>query len=163
MAIVVGHSNCCERKIKSVLIIHCLTSFFPDINECEAGKHNCHANASCKNTKGSFVCICKPGYSGDGVNCTGENNTSVFFIINLFLINSIYLALEPSSPTRQYTAQSLELQFVFRFKMKKYGNTLALQKFVIYSICMQFYPYTCLKYLSFLMCYFIVLLQDCIL
>ncbi|CAH3181644.1 unnamed protein product, partial [Porites lobata] len=73
--------------------------FFPDINECEAGKHNCYANASCKNTKGSFVCTCKPGYSGDGVNCTGENNTSVFFIINLFLINSIYLALEPSSPT----------------------------------------------------------------
>ena len=70
--------------------------FFPDINECEAGKHNCHANASCKNTKGSFACTCKPGYSGDGVNCTGENNTSVFFIMNLFLINSIYLALEPS-------------------------------------------------------------------
>ena len=71
--------------------------FFADINECEAGKHNCHANASCKNTKGSFVCTCKPGYSGDGVNCTGENNTSVFFIMNLFLISSIYLALEPSS------------------------------------------------------------------
>ncbi|CAH3182773.1 unnamed protein product, partial [Porites lobata] len=44
--------------------------FFPDINECEAGKHNCYANASCKNTEGSFVCTCKPGYSGDGVNCT---------------------------------------------------------------------------------------------
>ena len=71
--------------------------FFADINECEAGKQNCYANASCKNTKGSFVCTCKPGYSGDGVNCTGENNTSVFFIMNLFLINSIYVALEPSS------------------------------------------------------------------
>ncbi|XP_073250321.1 uncharacterized protein [Porites lutea] len=44
-----------------------------DINECEAGKHNCHANANCKNTKGSFECICKPGYSGDGVNCTDGN------------------------------------------------------------------------------------------
>ena len=91
MAIVVGHSNCCERKIKSVLIIHCLTSFFPDINECEAGKHNCHANASCKNTKGSFVCICKPGYSGDGVNCTGENNTSVFFT-NKSFSNQLHLS-----------------------------------------------------------------------
>ncbi|CAH3156243.1 unnamed protein product, partial [Porites evermanni] len=73
--------------------------FFADINECEAGKHNCHANANCTNTKGSFECTCNPGYSGDGVNCTGENNTSVFFLMNLFLINSIYLALEPSSAT----------------------------------------------------------------
>ena len=85
MAIMVGHSNCCERKRKSVLIIQCLTPFFADINECEAGKHNCDSNANCKNTKGSFVCTCKPGYSGDGVDCTGdENNTSVFFIKNIF-------------------------------------------------------------------------------
>ena len=53
--------------------------FFADINECKAGKHNCAANANCQNTKGSFVCICLPGYSGNGVSCTGENNTSVFF------------------------------------------------------------------------------------
>ena len=100
MAIMVGHSNCCKKK-KEISFNHSvLDFFFADINECEAGKHNCHANASCKNTKGSFVCTCKPGYSGDGVNCTGENNTSVFFIMNLFLINSIYLALEPSSATR---------------------------------------------------------------
>ena len=96
MAIMVGHSNCCERKRKSVFNHSLPDFFFADINECEAGKHNCHANAICKDTRGSFVCTCKPGYSGDGVNCTGENNTSVFFIMNLFLINSIYLALEPS-------------------------------------------------------------------
>ena len=28
MAIVIGYSNCCDRKTKSVLIIQCLTSFF---------------------------------------------------------------------------------------------------------------------------------------
>ena len=91
MAIMIGHSNCCERKRKSVLIIHMPDFFFADINECETGKHNCHANAICKNTNGSFVCTCKPGYSGDGVNCTGENNTSVFFIMNLFS-NQLHLS-----------------------------------------------------------------------
>ena len=73
--------------------------FFADINECKAGKHNCAANANCQNTKGSFVCTCKKGYSGDGASCTGENNTSVFFTKNLFLINSICVALKPSSAT----------------------------------------------------------------
>ena len=108
----VGHSNCCERKRKSVLIIQCLTSFFADINEYKAGKYKCAPDANCQNTKGSFVCTCKPGYSGDGVSCTGENNTSVFFTKNLFLINSSYVALKPSSAKRQYEAQSPELQLV---------------------------------------------------
>ena len=70
--------------------------FIADINECKAGNHNCAANANCQNTEGSFVCTCKPGYSGDGVSCTGENNTSVFFKKNLFLINFSYVALKPS-------------------------------------------------------------------
>ena len=30
---------------------------------------NCHPQARCCNTKGSFVCICNRGYFGDGVNC----------------------------------------------------------------------------------------------
>ena len=70
--------------------------FFADINECKAGKYNCVANANCQNTEGSFVCTCKPGYSGDGVSCTGENNTLVFFTKNLFLVNFSYVALKPS-------------------------------------------------------------------
>ena len=55
-----------------------------DINDCETGKHNCDANAFCSNTIGSFVCTCKPGYSGNGKKKT------VFFGIpyNRFLINS---------------------------------------------------------------------------
>ncbi|KAL9953458.1 hypothetical protein ACROYT_G040880 [Oculina patagonica] len=40
-----------------------------DIDECAAGTHSCDSNAECINTKGSYNCICKPGYHGDGKNC----------------------------------------------------------------------------------------------
>ena len=56
--------------------LHC---FFADmINECVTGEHNCDANhAYYNNTKGSFACLCKPGYTGDGLTCTG-NKTKMF-------------------------------------------------------------------------------------
>ena len=46
---------------------------FADINECGAtGTNNCAGTATCDNTVGSFTCRCNPGYTGDGVTCTGE-------------------------------------------------------------------------------------------
>ncbi|XP_046547197.1 neurogenic locus notch homolog protein 1-like isoform X2 [Haliotis rubra] len=41
-----------------------------DINECDAGTDDCHTNADCKNTEGSFTCTCKPNYAGNGKSCT---------------------------------------------------------------------------------------------
>jgi sulfatase modifying factor 1 len=47
-----------------------LPSKCADIDECVAGGGNdCDVNADCTNTKGSFVCKCKLGFSGDGVSC----------------------------------------------------------------------------------------------
>ena len=44
-----------------------------DVNECMEGTDNCHTNADCTDTVGSFQCTCSPGYSGDGIeNCTGQ-------------------------------------------------------------------------------------------
>ena len=44
-----------------------------DVNECDLETDNCHVNADCTDTIGSFQCTCSIGYSGDGVeNCTGE-------------------------------------------------------------------------------------------
>ena len=42
-----------------------------DINECNISKTNCHDNADCTNTPGSFECTCHTGYTCDGVtSCT---------------------------------------------------------------------------------------------
>ena len=59
---------------KHILLNKSMHSFhyFADINECETGKHHCDSNAFCNNTKGSYICTCKPGYTGNGVNCSGK-------------------------------------------------------------------------------------------
>ena len=43
-----------------------------DINECNSSTDNCDTNADCINTEGSFKCICKTGFIGDGVTCTAQ-------------------------------------------------------------------------------------------
>ena len=49
-----------------------------DINECIEGTSDCSADAVCNNTKGSYNCTCKPGYSGDGRTCEGKSYQSCY-------------------------------------------------------------------------------------
>ena len=44
----------------------------PDIDECAAGMDDCHEEASCMNTDGSYTCICNTGYAGSGQVCNGK-------------------------------------------------------------------------------------------
>ena len=44
---------------------------FLDVNECFEGSHNCHRNARCINTVGSFYCECSNGFVGNGRKCNG--------------------------------------------------------------------------------------------
>ncbi|CAH1799684.1 unnamed protein product [Owenia fusiformis] len=48
-----------------------------DIDECAQGTHNCHQDANCTNTDGSFGCNCNPGYSGDGVTCADDDECTL--------------------------------------------------------------------------------------
>ena len=49
-----------------------LSDFLTGVDDCASpGANNCSSNADCVNEAGSFGCNCKPGYTGDGVNCNG--------------------------------------------------------------------------------------------
>lgn len=43
-----------------------------DIDECLTAVDNCDDEAICDNDDGGFICICNPGFSGDGVTCLGN-------------------------------------------------------------------------------------------
>ncbi|XP_078573545.1 SCO-spondin-like isoform X3 [Branchiostoma floridae x Branchiostoma japonicum] len=40
-----------------------------NIDECSTDTDNCHEDASCTDTDGSFTCTCNDGYSGNGLHC----------------------------------------------------------------------------------------------
>ena len=62
-----------------------LLIFNADINECVDNIHNCHTDAICNNTNGSFYCTCHNGYSGNGVNCSGTATIINYFFSYLFI------------------------------------------------------------------------------
>ena len=64
-----------EWKPNPIFILFSFFLFLTDIDECKTYSDKCHLNATCSNTHGSHVCTCKPGYTGDGRNCTGTVNT----------------------------------------------------------------------------------------
>ena len=45
----------------------------PDIEECKDNTDDCHVDALCENTEGSYNCTCRLGYEGDGFNCSGKD------------------------------------------------------------------------------------------
>ena len=51
--------------------------FTAEIDEC-AGENDCHDNANCTNTVGSYNCSCNGGFEGNGTHCQG---IAVVFII----------------------------------------------------------------------------------
>ena len=98
MPTVTSRSNCCqiENKEVDVTAIFLFTSclFLTDIDECSPSglssvyrqfAHICHDDANCTNTKGSYYCTCRNGYSGQGEYCTGKVRGTYKFNVNYFI------------------------------------------------------------------------------
>ena len=48
------------------------------MNECDStDNNNCHNNAICTDTDGSYYCECEVGFFGDGVTCVGGDFNGV--------------------------------------------------------------------------------------
>lgn len=62
-----------------------LSVIVKDIEECTTDTDNCHTEANCTNTKGSFYCTCHHGYSGDGVTCDGVYNSIIQIMIYIVI------------------------------------------------------------------------------
>ena len=45
---------------------------FTDIDECKRGTHNCMEASNCKNTIGSYTCLCNKGYEMKNGRCVGK-------------------------------------------------------------------------------------------
>ena len=42
-----------------------------DVDECTQATDDCHLNATCDNTIGSYTCECVAGLTGNGMACDG--------------------------------------------------------------------------------------------
>lgn len=63
-----GHNDTQCDKL-NVLIYFIFISL--DIDECSADPSPCDENANCSNSKGSYSCTCRTGFTGDGKTCQG--------------------------------------------------------------------------------------------
>lgn len=63
---------CKGKSQKTSLYITIFNRFFSDVSECRDNLDDCDMNADCFNSEGSYSCICKHGYTGDGKSCTAE-------------------------------------------------------------------------------------------
>ena len=70
--------------------------FNTDIDECADNNGACSPDANCTNTPGSFTCTCIEGYSGDGINCSG-NISSMYVSTLSYLLNYKNISCSPSA------------------------------------------------------------------
>ena len=76
---------------------------FSDVDECSASSPVCDSNAICSNTRGSYICTCKSGYTGGGKTCQGtfenvrltQRVRDVFLYTNKIKISPMVLLKHP--------------------------------------------------------------------
>ena len=70
-----GDGYSCVGMEEDLPCVHCIILWVmsTDFDECaDTENYPCHSDANCSNTFGSFWCTCLPGYSGNGMTCTGS-------------------------------------------------------------------------------------------
>ena len=63
-----------------MLLLYLLYSvaYITDIDECGGLTHGCSSDADCTNIAGGYTCQCHPGFTGDGMICTGGSSINIW-------------------------------------------------------------------------------------
>nr|XP_058950992.1 uncharacterized protein LOC131778586 [Pocillopora verrucosa] len=69
-----------------------------DIDECAKGIHNCSPHAFCNNTKGSYYCACKPGFTGNGQGCKEATSCKEIYDKDISNVSGVVTLLVDSQP-----------------------------------------------------------------
>ena len=67
-----------NSSVNEITCIQVHIPLFADVEECATNIHNCHSDANCTNTDGSFHCRCQTGFSGDGSICDGMQSSQIY-------------------------------------------------------------------------------------
>ena len=66
----IGNNECCLCGASFFNVT--TVSLISDIDECSKDGSPCDENAECFNNDGSYTCICKVGFTGNGTLCLGK-------------------------------------------------------------------------------------------
>ena len=64
--------KCLIQKYEINQIITFEYFFISDLDECELEIDDCHADATCIDSYGSWTCHCNVGFEGNGTHCYGK-------------------------------------------------------------------------------------------
>ena len=67
-----------NSSVNEITCIQVHIPLFADVEECATNIHNCHSDANCTNTDGSFHCRCQTGFNGDGSICDGMQSSQIY-------------------------------------------------------------------------------------
>ena len=105
-------------------LVNIFKHFISDLDECQMSTHNCSDNATCINTEGSFNCSCKPGYRGNGYNCSGtclQSLSYFFFSFNDFLWQKNYTKMFRHNISSEFVFV-LKTLLTFYFRRRRMPN-----------------------------------------
>ena len=108
-------------------LVNIFKHFISDLDECQMSTHNCSDNATCIDTEGSFNCSCKPGYRGNGYNCSGACLPSLcyfFFSFNDFLWQKDYTKMFRHNISSEFVFV-LKTLLTFYFRCRRMPDQLS--------------------------------------
>ena len=101
------------------------------MDECNENTSNCHINATCTNTGGSYKCSCNAGYSGNGSSCQGQRLFKLIFVsFMLTFVPALQLLFLASTLVRD------KFNFLSEFPVNPKrcaGIAIAYEKYLLFS------------------------------